>query len=107
MAWQRNYLVLSSGERVRFAFLKREDVDAYYIRFRGPNGNRLKKSTGRMKKADAIDAAHRLIFEEYGQLAPTSETVGWDVATTKLTHAMEADGKRPRPSRATSKRWTS
>jgi site-specific recombinase XerD len=96
MAWQRNYVVLSTGERVRFAFLARDDADAYYIRFRGPDGKRIKKSTGQMKKADAIDAAHRLILEEYGQIAPTSETVTWEVVKGKLTHAMEADGKRPK-----------
>jgi site-specific recombinase XerD len=96
MAWQRNYVVLNTGERVRFAFLERDDADAYYIRFRGPKGNRLKKSTGQMKKVAAIDAAHRLILEEYGQVAPTSETVSWDVAKAKLTHAMDADGKRPK-----------
>src|SRR4051812_4515269 len=48
------------------------------------------------KKPEAIDAAHRLILEEYQQIAPTSETVGWDAAKAKLTEAMAADGKRPK-----------
>src|SRR5262249_18524440 len=51
---------------------------------------------GRIKKVDAIEEAHRIILAEYGQVAPTSETVTWDVARERLKEAMEADGKRPR-----------
>jgi site-specific recombinase XerD len=39
---------------------------------------------------------HRLILEEYGQIAPSSERVNWESAKEKLKAAMEADGKRPR-----------
>ena len=48
-----------------------------------------------MKVPQAIDAAHRLILEEYQQIAPTSGIVTWDVAKERLRTAMKADGKRP------------
>ena len=96
MAWQRNYVVLPSGERVRFALLQRDDADAIYVRFSGKDGKRAKKSTGQRRKSDAIGEAHRIILEEYGVVAPTSETVTWAVAQGKLREAMEADGKRPK-----------
>lgn len=95
MSWQRHYVTLRTGERIRYAFLQRDEADAYYVRFRGKDGRRLKKSTGQMKMAQAIDAAHRVILEEYEQIAPSSETVTWEVAKEKLRASMEADGKRP------------
>jgi site-specific recombinase XerD len=101
MAWQRNYVVLTTGDRVRYALYKRNDdrrvdADTWLVRFRGKDGRRAERSTGATKKPDAVGAAHRIILEEYGQAVPTSETVDWDAARAKLREAMEADGKRPR-----------
>ncbi len=96
MSWQRNYVVLPSGERIRYALLIRPDADVYSVRFKAPVVGRVTRSTGRAKKVDAIESAHRLILEEYGAVAPSSETVTWDVAKERLRHAMEADGKRPK-----------
>jgi integrase len=96
MAWQRNYVTLSTGARVRYAFVQRDDSDVHFVRFRSVDNRRLEKSTGARKKPDAIEAAHRLILEEYGQVAPSSEKIDWDAAKVKLRTAMEADGKRPR-----------
>jgi integrase len=96
MAWQRNYVTLSSGQRVRYAFVQRPGSDVHFVRFRSADGRRLEKSTGARKKPAAIDVAHRLILEEYGQVAPSSETIAWEAAKQKLRAAMDADGKRPR-----------
>jgi integrase len=96
MNWQRNYVQLKSGERVRYTLLKRPDGDTYFVRFRAPARGRLERSTGCIRKVDAIGAAHQIILEEYGQVAPTSETVTWEVARVKLAEGMKADGKRPR-----------
>jgi integrase len=96
MTWQRNYVTLTSGERVRYTLTFRPEADAYYVRFRSPDGRRVAKSTGEMKKPQAIEAAHRVILEVYGQVAPSSETVTWEAAKSKLEEAMKADGKRPK-----------
>jgi len=96
MGWQRNYVTLNTGARVRYAFVQRDGSDVYFVRFRSVDNRRLEKSTGERKKPQAIDAAHRLILEEYGQIAPSSETVDWNSAKSKVRTAMEADGKRPR-----------
>src|SRR5262245_23668920 len=96
MTWQRNYVTLTTGDRLRYALIERPDADGYFVRFRAPDGRRVTRSTGVKKKPDAIGEAHRIILEEYRQIAPTSETVTWEVAKGKLEAAMEADGKRPR-----------
>jgi site-specific recombinase XerD len=95
-AWQRNYVTLSTGDRIRYAFFTKPDSDVYFVRFRARNGKYARVSTGQSKKPPAIDAAHRLILEEYQQVAPSSETVTWDAAKERLRSAMAADGKRPR-----------
>jgi hypothetical protein len=95
MTWQRNYVVLPTGERVRFALFVRPDGGAYLVRFRGLAGTRLERSTGAMKKSDAIMAAHRIILEEYQQVAPPGEQVPWAKARERLRSALVADGKRP------------
>jgi integrase len=94
--WQRNYVVLPSGVRIRYALLERADADTITVRFRSKDGRIERRSTGNKKRVDAIDAAHRIILEEYGAVAPSSETVTWEIAKQKLKEAMEADGKRPK-----------
>lgn len=100
-AWQRNYVTLSTGKRIRYAFFSKPDSDIYFVRFRVRDGRYARMSTGQSKKVQAIDAAHRLILEEYQQIAPTSESVPWDVAKERLTAGMTADGKHRAPSAAT------
>lgn len=95
-AWQRNYVTLKTGDRVRYAFYCRPESDEYYVRFRSIDGRMVRTSTGQSKKPQAIDAAHRIILEEYQQIAPSSETVTWAVAKERLRSGMAADGKRPR-----------
>lgn len=95
MAWQRNYVVLRSGDRIRYSLQQRDGSDVYFVYFKGPKGRR-ERSTGAVKKPGAIDAAHRIIREEYEEIAPTSETAGWEAAKAKLREAMKADGKRPK-----------
>jgi hypothetical protein len=96
MAWQRNYVTLKTGERIRYAFVERADSNVYFVRFRSIDGRRLERSTNATKKVDAIDEAHRLILEEYEQIAPSAETFTWEVAKDKLQEGMAADGKRPK-----------
>jgi integrase len=95
-AWQRNYVTLRSGDRIRYALYTKPGSDPYFVRFKGKDGRYVRVSTGQMKKPDAIDEAHRLVREHYEEIAPTSATVPWAVAKEKLQEAMEADGKRPR-----------
>src|SRR5262249_25520214 len=96
MAWQRNYVTLTTGERVRYAFVQRNGSDVYRVRFKGPQKKLVELSTGRTRKVDAIGEAHRLILEEFGQVAPAAERMPWEEARKQLQEAMEADGKRPR-----------
>ena len=96
MAWQRNYVTLRSGERVRYSLYKRPGFDAYFVRFKNASKKWVERSTGVTKKPDGTGEAHRIILEEYGQIAPTSETVNWEAAKTRLREAMKADGKRPK-----------
>ena len=95
MVWQRNYVVLSTGERVRFSFLQRGS-DVYRVRFKGPVGKLVEVSTGHTREVDAIDEAQRLVQEEFGRAAPAAERMPWEDARAKLQEAMVADGKRPR-----------
>jgi integrase len=96
MAWQRNYVTLTSGDRIRYSLIQRPGSNVYLVRFKSQDGKWLERSTGAVKKSDAVEAAHRKILEEYQHVAPTSETVTWEVAQDRLRAAMEADGKRPR-----------
>jgi site-specific recombinase XerD len=96
MAWQRNYSVLKTGERVRYSFVQRGGSDVYRVRFKGRLGKLVEFSTGCTRKVDAIGEAHRLILEEYGQIAPAAERMPWEEARLRLKEAMLADGKRPR-----------
>ena len=110
MSWQRNYVVLNTGVRIRYALLGRDDTDtgSYHVRFRDPNGRRVLRTTGQSKKPQAIEAAHRIILEEYGQTAPTAER---DELGGCEGEAQRGDGGRRQAararSRATSRRSTS
>src|SRR5262249_42877158 len=96
MAWQRNYVVLKTGERVRYSFVLRGASDVYRVRFKGEQGKLVELSTGCTGKVDAIGEAHRLILEHYAQRAPAAERMPWEEARKKLQEAMLAGGKRPR-----------
>jgi integrase len=96
--WQRNYVSLPSGERVRYTVYERGD--GYHVRFTGRDGGRVRRSTGELKKAQAVEAAHRIILEEYGQVpmpaAKRAAGSSWEEAEERLKDEMEADGKRPK-----------
>lgn len=96
MAWQRNYVMLANGERVRYALVDRPEAEtsAYYVRFRGPDGKRVYRSTGQSKKPNAIEAVARVILEAYQQNTPPLDSVPWVEAEQQLAEAMQADGKR-------------
>lgn len=93
--WQRNYVAIKTGERVRYSLITRPTSPNYMARFKGPDGRWNEKSTGTDRKPDAIGEAHRIIQETYGQLAPTSETATWDIAAQKLTAHLNAKKIRP------------
>ena len=54
MGWQRNYVVLTSGDRVRFSLIQRPAESVYNVRFKGPDKRWKERSTGVSKKVDAI-----------------------------------------------------
>lgn len=92
--WQRNYVTLSSGERIRYAFY---DVNGVYnIRFKNRLNKVQKASTGAKKKPEAIDAAHRIIQEAYEGMTTATASLTWKEAKAKLTEKMEAEHKRPK-----------
>lgn len=95
MAWQRNYVTLQSGDRIRYAFFIHPQSPSYWVRFKGKDGRYARLSTGQVKKPAAIEEAHRLIREHYEEIAPSSDVVTWAVAKQKLKAAMTADNKRP------------
>ena len=99
--WQRNYVTLPGGERIRYALVEHPngDAKAYYVRFRSPSGKRIYRSTEEPKKAQATEEAHRIILEEYGQKQTkpkTNEAVEWQAAEDQLGHSMQSDGRRSR-----------
>lgn len=96
MSWARNYVTLKSGERIRYSFVERADSKGYFVRFRSPDGRRLERATNAFKMVDAIEQAHRLIREEYQQIAPAAERMPWKVAKEKLEEGLKSDGKRPK-----------
>ena len=85
-------MTLKSGDRVRYSLIQRPETPVYNVRFKGPDGRWLERSTKQGTKPRAIDEAHRIIMEEYLQIAPTSDSVTWAVAKGKLEEAMRADG---------------
>lgn len=95
-AWQRNYVTLTTGERIRYAFFEKAGSDVYFLRFKARDGRYARVSTGQTKKPQAIDAAHRLILEQYQQVAPAAARMTWHDAKERLKTAMEAAGKRTR-----------
>lgn len=95
MAWQRNYVTLRNGDRIRYALYEHPQSPAYWVRFKEKDGRYTRLSTGQVKKPDAIDAAHKLIREHYEDITPSSESMPWDSAIEKLKAAMTADNKRP------------
>jgi site-specific recombinase XerD len=96
MSWARNYVTLKSGERIRYSFVERADSKIYFVRFRSMDGRRLERSTNATKMVDAIEEAHRLIREEYQQIAPAAERMPWERAKQKLEEGLKSDGKRPK-----------
>lgn len=94
-AWQRNYVTLRSGERIRYALFGKPDSDVWFVRFKGKDGKYVRSSTGQTKKPGAIEEAHRTIRVHYEEIAPTSDEVAWEIAKDKLREAMVVDGKRP------------
>src|SRR5438045_4036512 len=96
MAWQRNYVTLKSGVRVRYAFFGKADSAAYWVRFKDIDGRYDRLSPGQLKKVDAIEQGHRLSRERYEEMPPSSETVSWSIAKERLKAAMTADNKRPK-----------
>src|SRR5262249_44006228 len=82
------------------ALYQRPDKDVYYLRFRAIDGRGSEMSTGCSRKVDAIGAAHRIILEQHGQVAPAAERMPWEEARAKLKEAMLAGGKRPRTLKA-------
>ena len=94
--WQRNYVTLSTGERIRYSFFCKPESNIYFVRFKDKDGGYARISTGQMKKPQAIEAAHRIILDNYQQITPTSETTTWEVAREKLKSALVADNKRPK-----------
>jgi integrase len=95
--WQRNYVTLGNGARIRYAFFEHPQSDVYWVRFRGTDGKKVRLSTGQKKKPAATEEAHRLIREHYQEPVPeAAEAVSWDVATDKLRAALKADNKRPK-----------
>lgn len=66
MGWQRNHVTLSSGMNVRYSLFERCDANgnAWYVRFKGPAGKKVVRSTTQAKKPQAIETAHRMILEE-------------------------------------------
>ena len=36
--WQRNYVTLSNGDRVRYAFFNKDGSDIYFVRFKAKQG---------------------------------------------------------------------
>src|SRR3954469_7603953 len=95
MAWSDKFVTLPSGKRVRYSFIKRDDREGLYVRFIDIDGRKVKRATNEKVKHRAIEQAHRIILEAYQVIAPTSETITWEVAKAKLREAMTADGKRP------------
>jgi integrase len=96
MGWQQNFVTLTTGERVRYTLQTRSGFPWYFVYFRGADRRRLERSTGCERKVDAIEAAHRMILEQYGQVAPSAERMPWEEAWKRLEEGMAADGKRPR-----------
>ena len=42
MAWSDKFVTLTSGNRVRYSFIQRDDSDHYYVRFIDVDGRKVK-----------------------------------------------------------------
>jgi integrase len=71
---------------------KREGCSFYFAYFRGPNGERLEKTTGETAKHAAVDAAPPIILDVF---KPQAANLSWDEALTLLREHMRAKNLRP------------
>jgi len=67
MAWQRNYVTLTSGDRVRYSLIKRPDSGVYNVRFKSPE---MRYYTATEKKQTADEVLGGL----QGRLLPKKKT---------------------------------
>lgn len=94
--WQRNYVVLLSGEQIRYTLWQRPGTSVYLVNFT-KGDKRLERTTGQIKKPDAVREANRIIKKEFGEIE--EEVVrnagdDWESVKEKLQSSMRADGKR-------------
>lgn len=85
--WQRNYVTLEGGDRIRYSLAERDGSSIYFVSYKGPQDRRRERSTGSTRKPDAIESAHRIIKEDYEGPAlaePVPEKPDWAVARARL-----------------------
>ncbi|MGD0900335.1 MAG: hypothetical protein ABR915_21090 [Thermoguttaceae bacterium] len=77
---------------MRFSLGKRDGCPFYFAYFRGPNGERLEKTTGETAKHAAADAAKPIIRDVF---KPHGANMPWDDALALMREHMKAKNLRP------------
>src|SRR5258708_5087987 len=95
MARQESFVLQDYGV-IKFSLLLRHPEPYWTVRFRGPDGRRLERSTGKTKRGDAVGVAPAVILKAYkpeGQTAAPTFTQ-WEQAITLMKKEMAAAGLR-------------
>lgn len=82
---------LPDGKRIGFGLVKRDGT--YYVRFLGPQNDRLKRTLDTKKLKEALDRAEKVIAQEYRSLLPR-QRVTWEEAEQLLAKKLAEKGRR-------------
>ena len=96
MARQESFVLQDYGV-IKFSLLLRHPEPYWTVRFRGPDGRRLERSTGKTKRGDAVDVAPAVILKAYKPEGEATSTafMRWDEAIRLMKKEMAASGLRP------------
>ena len=95
MARQESFVLQDYGV-IKFSLLLRHPEPYWNVRFRAPDGRRLERSTGKTKRADALEEAPAVILKVYkpAEVVPSTAFMTWDVAIARMKKEMATAGLR-------------
>jgi integrase len=85
---------LCHGRLVGFSVKKFGNEPTYYSCFRSRDGRRFKRDTNQTRLGQAVEAARRIIEEEYAPAAAQPNDVTWDEAIERLKARLATSGNR-------------
>jgi integrase len=91
----QHYCHLATGQRIPFSLSLRNGDPFFFVRFRAQDRRFLERSTGAEAHNKAIDAAIKIIKEEYAK-RNSANFLSWDDAEDRLATSMQANNNKSR-----------